>query len=164
MRCCEAWEPVGKWFDSISFECIDFHGLSQTIASLTRENLTEREAEMVNLPWTQTEKDTALAKCRLGLRAWRAKKPMLCLHAVTDEDGHHLENEDESSRRLCDYWCTIFQARAEGPRYHQYENILRYVQKAPDDIRWVIDKNEFYELMVAIKESALVLWHSVQLL
>ena len=64
------------------------------------ERSAEREVEILNLPWTQTEKDTALAKCRLGLRAWRSKKPMLCLHAVTDEDGHPLENEDESGRRL----------------------------------------------------------------
>ena len=32
-----------KCFDPNSFECIDFHGLSQSIASLTRERLTERE-------------------------------------------------------------------------------------------------------------------------
>ena len=44
-----------------------------------------REASMSNLPWAQTEKDYALAKCRPGLRAWRAKKPMLCLHAVAHE-------------------------------------------------------------------------------
>ena len=49
MRCCEAWDPVGKCFDPISFECIDFHGLSQIIASLTRENLAEREAQIGNL-------------------------------------------------------------------------------------------------------------------
>ena len=96
MRCCDVWETVGKCFDLNSFECIDFHGLNQIIASLTRESLAEREAELGSLSWTQTEKDNALAKCRLGLRAWCAKKPMLCLHAVTDEDGHLLENEDES--------------------------------------------------------------------
>ena len=79
---------------------------------------------------------------------------MLCLHAVTDEDGHPLENEDESGRRLCEYWCTIFQARVEGQRHHHYENILRYVQKAPDDIRWEIDRNEFDELLATKKESA----------
>ena len=90
-HCCEAWEPVGKCFDQWSFECIDFHGLTQIVASLTRERITEREAEIRDLPWTQTEKDNALAKCRLGLRAWRAKKPMLCLHALTDEDGHPLQ-------------------------------------------------------------------------
>ena len=50
-----------------------------------RESLAEREAESGNLPWTQTEKDNALTKCRLGLRSWRAKKPVLCLHADTDE-------------------------------------------------------------------------------
>ena len=46
-----------------------------------------------------------------------------------------------------------FQARIEGEGHHYHENILRYVQKAPDDIRWVIDQNEFYEHM-ATKESA----------
>ena len=46
MRCCEAWKPIGNVFEPISFECIDFHGLSQIIANLTRENLAEREAEM----------------------------------------------------------------------------------------------------------------------
>ena len=96
MLCLEAWEPVGKCFDRNLFECIDFHGLSQIIASLTRERLAEREAEICNFPWTQTEKDDALGKCRLGLRAWRSKKSMLCLHAVTHEDGHPLENEHES--------------------------------------------------------------------
>ena len=66
-RCCEA-------FDRISFECVDFQRLSKIIANLTRENLAEREAEITNLPWTQTKKDNALARCRSGQRAWRNKK------------------------------------------------------------------------------------------
>ena len=103
MRCCEAWKSVEGCFDPISFECVDFQRLSQIIANLTRENLAEREAEITNLPWTQTEKDTALARCRGGQRAWRNKKPVLSLSAVTDEEGHPLENE-ESRRRLCEYW------------------------------------------------------------
>ena len=73
--------------------------------------------------------------------------PMLCLHAVTDNDVHPLENEDESGRRLCEYWGSTFQARAEGSRHHQFENLLQYVQKAPDDIRWVTDRTEFDELI-----------------
>ena len=80
MRCCEAWEPVGKCFDPISFECVDFQRLSQIIANLARENLAEREAEITNLPWTQTEKDNALARCRVGHRAWRAKKTFALSH------------------------------------------------------------------------------------
>ena len=124
MRCCEAWNPVEDCFDTFSFECIDFQRLSQSIASLTCENLEARETEVSNLPWTQTEKDTGLARCRSGQRAWRNKKPVLSLSAVTDEEGHPLENEDESGRRLCEYWGTIFQARVEGPRHHQHEDIL----------------------------------------
>ena len=54
-----------------------------------------------------------------------------CCHR---EEDHPLENEDESGRRLCEYWRTIFQAREEGPRHHQHEDILQYVQHAPDDI------------------------------
>ena len=87
MRCCEAWKPVGKCFDPISLECIDFQRQSSIIANLTRENLAEREAEITNLPWTQTEKDNALGRCRIGQRAWHVKKPMLCLNAVTDEEA-----------------------------------------------------------------------------
>ena len=43
------------------------------------------------------------------------KKPVLTLSAVTDEEGYPLENEDESGRRLCEYWGNIFQAREKGP-------------------------------------------------
>ena len=136
-----------------STEWADFRGLSQTVASLTWENLAEREAEVGNLP-LDADRDNAMAKCKLGLRAWRAKRPMHCLHGIMNEDGHPLENEDESGGRLCDFGCTTFQARAEGARQHQYENILQYVQKAPDDIRWVIDQNEVDELMAAQKEFA----------
>ena len=55
MRCCDAWKPIEDCFDPTSFECVDFFGLSQIIANLTRESLAEREAEITNLPWTQTE-------------------------------------------------------------------------------------------------------------
>ena len=79
---------------------------------------------------------------------------MLSLSAVTDEEGHPLENENESGRRLCEYWRTIFQAREEGPRHHQYEDILRFVQNAPDDFRWTIDRTEFDELIAMKKDSA----------
>ena len=55
---------------------------------------------------------------------------------------------------LCEYWGSIFEARVEGPRHHQYENILRFVQKAPDDIRWTIDQTEFDEIVAFEKDSA----------
>ena len=88
VRCCEAWRPIENCVDPISFECVDVQKLSKIIANLIREHLAEREAEITNLPWTQTEKDNALARCRVGQRAWRAKKTVLCLNAVTDKDGH----------------------------------------------------------------------------
>ena len=98
-------------------------------------------------------------RCTCQMQSWTTclacqKKTVLCLNAVTDEDGHPLENQDESGRRLCECWWSIFQARVEGPRHHQYENILRYVQKAPDDIRWTIDRTEFDELIASKKDSA----------
>ena len=128
--------------------------MSLIIAGLTRRRITVRETEIRILPWTQTEKDNALAKCRPGLRARHSKKPTLCLHAVTDEDGHPLENDDESGMRLRAYWGKMFEARVEGEQHHCYETILEYVQQAPHDMRWEIDKNEFDEPMATNKESA----------
>ena len=86
MHCCEAWEPVGKFFDQNSFECTDFHGLSQIIASLTRERIAEREAEIGNFPWTQT--DIAMAKSQFLFNAYKhvlegGTIPALCTESRT---------------------------------------------------------------------------------
>ena len=65
MRCCEAWEPVGKCFDPIAFERTDFQGLSQIIANLTRKNLAEREAEIrrrKTMRWPNADLDLACQK------------------------------------------------------------------------------------------------------
>ena len=127
---------------------------AKLLLALLVKNLQAREAEVSTLPWTQTEKYIALARCRSGQRAWRNKKPVLSLSAVTDEEGHTLENEDESGRRLCECWGTIFQAREEGPKPHQRADILRYVQHPPDDISWTIDQAECDELLALKKDSA----------
>ena len=86
------------------FECDDFRRLSQIIANQNLENLAEREAEITNLPWTQTEKDILQLDAEVDNVPDVTKKPVLSLSAVTDEEGHPLKNEDESGRRLCEYW------------------------------------------------------------
>ena len=65
---------------------------------------------------------------------------MLCLHAVTDEERHPLEDEDESGMRLCTCWSKIFESRTESERHPAHETILEYVQKATEDIQWRVDK------------------------
>ena len=89
---------------------------SQIIANLTRENLTEREAEISNLPWTQTEKDNAPARCSIGQRAWRTKKPVLRLSAVTDEDGHPWKTKMNQEEGVASIGGPLFKpaSRARG--------------------------------------------------
>ena len=113
MRCCEAWKPIENCFDTSSFECVDFQRFCHIIANLTRETLADREAEITNLPWTQTEKDTALARCRGGQRAWRNKKPVLPstpmsmsnLFTFMKQDGNCLIKSREENR---DGSCKVF--------------------------------------------------------
>ena len=110
MHCCEAWEPVGTCFDQNSFECIDFHGLSQII-SLTRERITEREAEMKQPPL-----DTDGKRRRLGeVQTWSSRvtlqetnalmKPTILWKTKTNRTGGYVN--------ICS---TIFKARVEGER------------------------------------------------
>ena len=47
-----------------------------------------------------------------------------------------------------------FPSTPEGPRHHQHEDILRFVQHAPDDIGWTIDKTECDDLLALKKDSA----------
>ena len=82
------------------------------------------------------------------------RNPVLTLSAVTDEENNPLEKEDESGRRLVSTGETIFQARQEGPRHYQHEEILRFVQQAPDDINWTVDQVEFDDLLALKEESA----------
>ena len=42
----------------------------------------------------------------------------------------------------------------EGPRHHQYEDNLRYVQQAPDDISRTVDQTEFDDFLALKKDSA----------
>ena len=121
MLCCEVWELVVKFVDQNSFECIDFHGLSQIIASLTRERHRERERlKSVIFIGHKRKRTTPWRSADLVFVFGAPRKPTLFLHAG-DEDGNPLENEDESGRRLCEFWCTIFQARVQGERHHCHE-------------------------------------------
>ena len=38
--------------------------------------------------------------------------------------------------------------------HHEFETLLRYVQKASDDIRWTFDRTEFDELVALKTDSA----------
>ena len=127
-HCCEAWEPVGQCFDSTTFVCVNFHGLSQIIAGLTRVSIAESHEALRNLPWTQTEKDKAQTKCRRSHRAWCAKKPRLTLHAGTDEEGRPLNDVDDSDAKRCLHWAKVFEGRIIDDQDHSCETILDYVQ------------------------------------
>ena len=95
MRCCEAWKAVGNCFEPISLECINFQKLSQIIENLTRQNLAERDAEITNLPWTQSEKDNALARCRIGHRAKNlCFVPMLSLIKTVVPEKKKMNQEE----------------------------------------------------------------------
>ena len=48
----------------------------------------------------------------------------------------------------------FFESRTEGERHHCQETLLGYVEKAPDDIQWEIDKREFDNIMATKKETA----------
>ena len=98
--------------------------------------------------------------CRLGLRAWRSKKPILCLHVVTDEDGNPLENEDESGGYV-NIGVPSLRHALKSERHHCHETILRYVQKGPDDIRWESDRNDFDELMTTKGIRSRSRWDSI---
>ena len=64
---------------------------------------------------------------------WVSKKPLLCPHAVTDEEGRPLEDENWSGTRLCSYWAEIFEARQEDEQHSLHETIFRHMQKAPNN-------------------------------
>ena len=78
---------------------------------------------------------------------------MLCLHAVADEDGHPLENEEESGVRLCHFGVRSLRHVSKVNSTIVHETSLRYVQTAPDDLQWQIYRHEFDEVIATTKSS-----------
>ena len=102
-RCCAAWEPVGRCFDSTTYECINFHALGQGIAILTRGIIAEREDAVHD--------GTRLKRSR----HWPSVGTVSVLDApVTDEECRPLNEADDSFARLCSHWSKMFEARADG--------------------------------------------------
>ena len=111
-RCCEAWKLVD----------IDFQEPSQIFVQILRNaKLRSRISR-----WHKRKKTMLESDAEVDNVPGVTKELVLFLSVVTDEECHPSENEDESGRRLCEYWRTIFQARVEGSRHHQNEEILRY--------------------------------------
>ena len=77
-----------------------------------------------NLPWTQTTKDNALAKSMVRHETNAVFTLLLMKTVILWTTKINLEEACVIVGR------TIFQARAECPRHHECENILRYVQKS----------------------------------
>ena len=63
---------------------------------------TSQHVKLRSLPSLahKQKKNIALARRANSQRAWRNKKPVLTLSAVTDEEGHPWEHEDESGRTI----------------------------------------------------------------
>ena len=126
----EVWEHVRQCFSKITFEGRTFHGRAKIIASLTRDNIAAREDAMYNKPWSQTEKDEALARCRRSQRARCVPNTQLTLHTVTDEEGRPLEDANEFLRQILEIWGRNSR-RLPGPILRDHS---RLVQRALDDI------------------------------
>ena len=91
------WDPAGRDFDSITFECIISHALGQITVNLTRGSMAEREDAIREFPLDSDRKKTK--HWPSVQRAWCAKKPLLTLHAITDEEGRPLDTADDSGAR-----------------------------------------------------------------
>ena len=128
IRCCEALAPVFIFSTLSPSSARTFTHEAQYLPD-SRGTIAEREDAICNLPWTQTEPEKALAKCRRSQRALCAKKPQPTHHAVTDDEDGPWEDADESGARLYSHRVGIF--LKHGKATHPRETILDYVQRAP---------------------------------
>ena len=99
MRCCEAWKPIEDSFDTLSSSVLISSDLARFLLALLVKTLrlvklrsqpSLGRKQKKTLLWLDAEVDNVPG----------AKKPVLTLSAVTDEEDHTLENEDDFGRRL----------------------------------------------------------------
>ena len=100
------------------FRCTNFHGLGQIFASLTRENIAEREAAVHN-QGRRMKKTLPLPSV-----AYEHGSPRNRCSASTQSQ---MRKEGRSMTKTCQaYWGGIFEARTDDERPYAYETILDY--------------------------------------
>ena len=105
--------------------------LKTAFASFTRQKFQARVADVSTFFWTQTDRKTLLW-LDVGVDNVPVATRNLCWFSVlvTAAEGHPLENRRWIRNKTL-FWRTIYQARVEGPKHHQHEDVLRFVQQAP---------------------------------
>ena len=141
-------------FDPISFECAYFEKRLVTISdhrysaenpfrALTEFSLGHRQRKTLHWPDAELDNVPGVTRNPCFVSVLSLMKTVIPWKTKINQEEGFVSIGD-----------TIFQARVEGPTHHQYEDILRYVQKAPGDIHWLIDRTEFDELIAMKKDSA----------
>ena len=73
---------------------------------------------------------------------------------MSDEKGHPLNDEEDSGNRQCTHWAGISEARITDERHRSHETILNFVQQAPEEKQWMVNKEEFDEMPSTMTDSA----------
>ena len=134
MRCCDAWKSIDIIIDPI----FGMSWLSETSSNCCEPRsckscrMSKQDHEC---PW-DIEKDNAPARCWSWQCAWRHKN-LFYLSVLW-------------LMRKTIHWSTCRKSET-SPN----EDILRYVQKAPDDIHRTIKRTDFNEVIAMQKDSAL---------
>ena len=145
------WCPLEIALRHLFWIFFNFQKLSQIIANLFRENLTEREAEITSFFF-----DTDGERQCTELDIVSDVPKNLCSSCCHWWRRSHLgKRRGIRKKAFVSIGVRFSKSASRGdPKHHQYENILKYIQKALVNIRWVIDRTEFDELIAMKKDSA----------
>ena len=129
----------GQCFDRYSFECTKLSLVEPDYCQLhTGEHFLNGRRRCIIYLGLRPNKDNVLAKCRLSLRAWVSENQSSAfMQLPTKMDARSVTKTSQARGYV------HIGAGSLSHAHHAHKNILEFVHKAPEDIQWTIDKQEF---------------------
>jgi hypothetical protein len=131
----------------------DDTALTDLIATLARKSITDQLKEIAEDPNINEMKKLARKE---GLRrkaaAWATTRRTSKALAILDSTGLPAASPHEGTRLLRQHWGPVFKSKPHSVSEMSFYDA--YIQKAPSDIDWHMDFEEFRSLLMAMDDSA----------
>ena len=148
-----AYNIIFTWVDleaGIITDRPSFHShLNELNLKHIDELLAELDTDQQLQEWKKRDRRETLAR-RATLWGDRGRKAVNL--SVTDADGDPALDNDSAASLLCEHWSQVFSAKRVYDDH--MEKLSPFVQRAPDNMEWVLGREEFFLMVSKMRDTS----------
>jgi hypothetical protein len=151
-RAAAAYAPLQEWLPE-GIRSGDLEALAKVVADLSARHFDEEIVEVQSGGGLSRPKvRSRLSQLQVLAATWRSHRRRISLVAVLDPHGIPQASPEASAELLANHWGPVFEAKVIEAE--SASMVMPFTQAVPQGIRWVADKEGFFEVMAKPRDSA----------